>query len=69
MRVRRRRVMTLENAVRVFAGTMVLVSALLTVFVHSNFIWFTVFIGVNLIQSAYTGICPAAYFLKKFGFR
>ncbi|EGR3300914.1 DUF2892 domain-containing protein [Vibrio parahaemolyticus] len=69
MRVRRRRVMTLENAVRVFAGTMVLVSTILTVFVHSNFIWFTVFIGVNLIQSAYTGICPAAYFLKKFGFR
>ncbi|AMG08529.2 DUF2892 domain-containing protein [Vibrio parahaemolyticus] len=69
MRVRRRRVMTLENAVRVFAGTMVLVSVILTVFVHSNFIWFTVFIGVNLIQSAYTGICPAAYFLKKFGFR
>ncbi|KGT33639.1 rhodanese [Vibrio parahaemolyticus] len=49
--------MTLENAVRVFAGTMVLVSVILTVFVHSNFIWFTVFIGVNLIQSAYTGIC------------
>ncbi|TOC38562.1 rhodanese [Vibrio parahaemolyticus] len=69
MRVRRRKVMTLENAVRVFAGTMVLVSVILTVFVHSNFIWFTVFIGVNLIQSAYTGICPAAYFLKKFGFR
>ncbi|EGR1982766.1 TPA: DUF2892 domain-containing protein [Vibrio parahaemolyticus] len=69
MRVRRRRVMTLENAVRVFAGAMVLVSVILTVFVHSNFIWFTVFIGVNLIQSAYTGICPAAYFLKKFGFR
>ncbi|HCG5245831.1 TPA: DUF2892 domain-containing protein [Vibrio parahaemolyticus] len=61
--------MTLENAVRVFAGTMVLVSVILTVFVHSNFIWFTVFIGANLIQSAYTGICPAAYFLKKFGFR
>ncbi len=61
--------MTLENAVRVFAGTMVLVSVILTGFVHSNFIWFTVFIGVNLIQSAYTGICPAAYFLKKFGFR
>ncbi|MCZ0739607.1 DUF2892 domain-containing protein [Vibrio diabolicus] len=61
--------MTLENAVRIFAGTMVLISVILTVFVHSNFIWFTVFIGVNLIQSAYTGTCPAAYFLKKFGFR
>jgi hypothetical protein len=61
--------MSLENAVRVFAGIMVLVSVLLTVYVHSNFIWLTVFIGVNLIQSAYTGICPAAYFLKKLGFR
>lgn len=60
--------MTLENAVRVFAGTMVLVSVILTVFVHSNFIWFTVFIGVNLIQSAYTGICPAAYFFKEIWF-
>ncbi len=61
--------MTLENAVRVFAGTMILVSVLLTTFVHGNFIWFTIFIGLNLIQSAYTGICPAAYFLKKLGFR
>jgi len=61
--------MTLENSVRIFAGVMVLVSAILTVFVHSNFIWLTVFIGINLIQSAYTGICPAAYFLKKFGFK
>ncbi len=61
--------MTLENAVRVFAGIMILVSVLLTAFVHSNFIWFTVFIGFNLIQSAFTGLCPAAYFLKKFGFR
>ncbi|MGY0614510.1 YgaP family membrane protein [Vibrio sp. FJH11] len=61
--------MTLENAVRVFAGIMVLVSVLLTVYVHSYFMWFTVFIGVNLIQSAYTGICPAAFMLKKLGFR
>lgn len=61
--------MTLENAVRVFAGIMVLVSVLLTVYVHSNFMWLTVFIGVNLIQSAYTGICPAAFILKKLGFR
>ena len=61
--------MTLENAVRVFAGIMVLVSVLLTVYVHSNFMWLTVFIGVNLIQSAYTGICPAAFMLKKLGFR
>ena len=60
--------MTLENAVRVFAGAMVLLSVVLTLTVHSGFVWLTVFIGVNLIQSAFTGICPAAFFLKKLGF-
>lgn len=60
--------MTLENAVRVFVGAMVLLSVVLTVTVHSGFVWLTVFIGVNLIQSAFTGICPAAFFLKKLGF-
>lgn len=59
--------MTIENGVRILAGSMVLLSILLTVFVHSNFIWLTVFVGVNLIQSAFTGICPAAFFLKKLG--
>ncbi|MGF1908475.1 DUF2892 domain-containing protein [Vibrio kasasachensis] len=61
--------MSLENAIRVFAGSMILLSVLLTATVHSGFIWLTVFIGVNLIQSALTGICPAAWFLKKFGFQ
>ena len=51
--------MTIENGVRILAGSMVLLSIVLTVFVHSNFIWLTVFVGVNLIQSAFTGICPA----------
>ncbi|UUM32631.1 YgaP family membrane protein [Vibrio japonicus] len=60
--------MTLENAVRVFAGVMVLLSVILTVTVHSGFVWLTVFIGANLIQSAFTGICPAAFILKKLGF-
>lgn len=59
--------MTIENGVRILAGSMVLLSIVLTVFAHSNFIWLTVFVGVNLIQSAFTGICPAAFFLKKLG--
>ena len=61
--------MSLENAVRVFAGIMVLLSVVLTLFVHTGFVWFTVFIGVNLIQSAFTGFCPAALFFKKLGFK
>ncbi|ENC7030513.1 DUF2892 domain-containing protein [Vibrio cholerae] len=61
--------MTIENGVRVFAGSMILLSVILTWFVHPNFLWLTVFVGVNLIQSAFTGFCPAAFFLKKLGLR
>ena len=61
--------MTLENAIRVLAGSMVLISVILTLTVHSGFVWLTVFVGINLIQSAFTGICPAVYFLKKLGFQ
>ncbi|MEL7292467.1 MAG: DUF2892 domain-containing protein [Pseudomonadota bacterium] len=61
--------MSLENAIRVLAGSMVLLSVVLTLTVHTGFVWLTVFVGVNLIQSAFTGICPAAYFLKKLGFQ
>ncbi len=61
--------MTIENGVRVLAGSMVLLSVILTWFVHPNFLWLTVFVGVNLIQSAFTGFCPAALFLKKLGLR
>lgn len=60
--------MSLENAIRVLAGSMVLLSVVLTLTVHTGFVWLTVFVGVNLIQSAFTGICPAAFFLKKLGF-
>ncbi|PKF61160.1 DUF2892 domain-containing protein [Psychromonas sp. psych-6C06] len=59
--------MTIENGIRVLAGTMVLLSVLLTQFVHPNFFWLTVFAGANLLQSAFTGICPAVFFLKKLG--
>lgn len=62
--------MSLERAVEAFAGVMVLLSVLLTVFVHPGFVWFTVFIGANLFQQAFTGFCPAAIILRKvFGFR
>ena len=61
--------MKLDNAVRVFAGFMVLLSLVLTYWVSPHFVWLTVFIGVNLIQSAFTGICPAASILKKLGFQ
>ena len=59
--------MTVENGLKAFAGFMVLFSVVLTKFVHPDFIWFTVFVGANLLQSAFTGICPAVFFLKLVG--
>ena len=59
--------MTLDRAVQAFAGVMVLVSVALTQFVHPNFFWLTVFIGTNLLQSAFTGFCPAAMVFRKLG--
>ena len=61
--------MSLDRAVLAFAGVMVLLSVLLTAFVHPYFVWFTVFIGVNMPQSAFTGFCPAAMIFKKLGLR
>ena len=59
--------MTLDAAVLRFAGVMVLVSVLLTAYVSPLFVWFTVFIGLNLIQSSFTGFCPAAAVFRKLG--
>lgn len=56
--------MTVDNGVRVMAGSMLLLSLLLTYWVHPGFVWLSVFVGVNLIQSAFTGICPAASILR-----
>ncbi|MEQ9694352.1 DUF2892 domain-containing protein [Shimia sp. SDUM112013] len=59
--------MSLDRTVMAFAGFMVLLSVVLTVYVSPLWMWFTVFIGANLIQSAFTGFCPAAIIFKKLG--
>tara|TARA_R110002049_G_scaffold91538_2_gene228014 strand:- start:71 stop:283 length:213 start_codon:yes stop_codon:yes gene_type:complete len=59
--------MKLENAIRAMAGTMILASLALAHFVNPNWIWLTVFVGANLLQSAFTGFCPAETILKKIG--
>jgi hypothetical protein len=61
--------MTIDRAVLAFAGTMVLLSLLLTYYMHPGFVWLTVFVGANLIQSSFTGFCPAAMLFKKLGVR
>lgn len=57
--------MSVERAVTAFAGAMVLTSVLLTIFVSEHFVWFTVFIGVNLFQQSFSGFCPAALIFRK----
>ena len=59
--------MKMENAVRILAGTMVLISVTLTHFVSPWWLLLAVFVGVNLIQSALTGFCPAEIILRKLG--
>lgn len=59
--------MTLDRSIFLFAGVMVLLSVALTLWVSPYFVWFTVFIGANLIQSSFTGFCPAAMIFKALG--
>jgi len=59
--------MSLDTAILRFAGVMVLLSVVLTVYVSPLFVWFTVFIGLNLLQSSFTGFCPAAMVFRALG--
>jgi len=59
--------MTIDRAVFAFAGSFVLLSLLLAHFHSENWLWFTAFVGANLLQSAFTGFCPLAIVLKKLG--
>ncbi|WP_186386837.1 MULTISPECIES: DUF2892 domain-containing protein [unclassified Stappia] len=59
--------MTLDRAVLAFAGVMTLLSVVLTLTVSPLFVWFTVFIGVNMLQAAFTGFCPAAMIFRRLG--
>ena len=59
--------MTLDRSVLAFAGFMVVLSVALTAWVSPYFVWLTVFVGANLLQSAFTGFCPAASVLRKLG--
>ncbi|MGL4495289.1 MAG: YgaP family membrane protein [Beijerinckiaceae bacterium] len=61
--------MSIDKAIFAFAGFMVLLSLALTHFVSPWFWLLTAFVGLNLLQSAFTGFCPAASILKRFGIK
>ena len=59
--------MRMEMIIRRFAGTFVLVSLLLAHYHSPYWLWFTVFVGFNLLQSSFTGFCPLEIILRKAG--
>ncbi|WP_298746386.1 DUF2892 domain-containing protein [uncultured Brevundimonas sp.] len=59
--------MTLDRAVMMLAGTMVLASVALAHWVHPAWVWLTVFVGANLLQASVTGFCPAALAFRRLG--
>ena len=59
--------MNVERLLRLIAGGFVMASVLLGMYVNPNFYWFTLFVGANLFQSAFTNWCPMMAFLRKAG--
>jgi hypothetical protein len=61
--------MTVERLLRLIGGGVVAATVLLGIYVNPNFLWFTLFVGLNLFQSAFTGWCPMMTILRKAGVR
>jgi hypothetical protein len=61
--------MTVERALRLMAGTFVLLSLALGYWVSHYWFLFTAFVGLNLFQSALTNWCPAMFVLRKMGLK
>jgi Inner membrane protein YgaP-like, transmembrane domain len=61
--------MNVDRAVLTFAGSMVLLSAVLSWLVSPYWLLLTVFVGANMLQSAFTGFCPAAMIFRKLGLK
>jgi hypothetical protein len=57
--------MTIDSMIHLIGGLFVAISVLLGMFVHPYFLWFAIFVGLNLAQSAFTGWCPMIGLLRK----
>jgi len=58
-----------ERMIRAIAGFFILISLLLAVYININWLWFTAFVGVNLLQSSFTKWCLLAQILEKLGIK
>ena len=61
--------MNIDRMVFAFAGIMVLLSLVLGHWVHPAWLLLAAFVGLNMLQAAFTGFCPLAKILKKFGLK
>ena len=61
--------MNVDRTVFAFAGFMILVSLALGIFVHPYWHALGAFVGLNMFQAAFTGFCPLAKILKRFGLK
>lgn len=61
--------MTIDRAVLALAGSMILLSAAMAWLVSPYWLLLTAFVGANLLQSAFTGFCPAATVFRKLGLK
>ncbi|MDP4639680.1 MAG: DUF2892 domain-containing protein [Pseudomonadales bacterium] len=61
--------MNIDRLVFAIAGLLILISLGLSQLHSVYWLWFTAFIGANMLQAAFTGLCPMAIILKKFGKR
>lgn len=61
--------MTIERALRIMAGIMILLSAALAYFVSPWWLLLTAFVGLNLLQSGFTNACPAMAIMKMMGLK
>lgn len=59
--------MTIDRVVLAFAGSVILISLLLSQFHSAYWLWLTAFVGANLLQSSVTGFCPLVKILKPLG--
>lgn len=57
--------MTVENKIRMMAGTMIIISLIMYFFVSPSWLFLAAFVGLNLFQSSITKFCPAEIFIKK----
>ena len=59
--------MSIDRAVMMFAGILVLLSLLLSQVHSGNWLWLTALVGANLVQASFTGFCPAAMVFRRLG--